>query len=236
MEVLEFLRRQAAKGGKAAAARMTPEQRRERARKAAAASAKVRSAKAKAKREANEIKKRRLLAYHEAGHAVMADICKIPISRVELRREGNRDGAVVLEPEGHPTTWRELLGRDNPSGYVRAQIRVSCGGIVAQEIFATMVLHEWEPRTWGIGGDIDDIQDWDSLLPEKPFVVARRLRMRTRNTLLRNWDLVEAVAEALLNSNGELSGSEVKAIIRGARAARTKARKKAEAEKEGNPT
>lgn len=49
MEVLEFLRKQAAKGGKAAAAKMTPKARRERARKAAAASAKVRSAKAKAK-------------------------------------------------------------------------------------------------------------------------------------------------------------------------------------------
>jgi hypothetical protein len=50
MEALEFLRKQAAKGGKAAAARMTPKARRERARKAAAASAKVRSKNARAKR------------------------------------------------------------------------------------------------------------------------------------------------------------------------------------------
>ena len=40
-----------AKGGKASAAKLTPEQRTERAKKAAAASAKVRTAKAKAKRE-----------------------------------------------------------------------------------------------------------------------------------------------------------------------------------------
>jgi hypothetical protein len=50
MEVLEFLRKQAAKGGKKAASKMTPEQRKERARKAAAASAKVRSKKARAKK------------------------------------------------------------------------------------------------------------------------------------------------------------------------------------------
>jgi hypothetical protein len=50
MEVLEFLRKQAAKGGKTAAQRMTAKQRRERAKKAAAASAKVRSRKARAKR------------------------------------------------------------------------------------------------------------------------------------------------------------------------------------------
>lgn len=52
MEVLEFLKRQAAKGGKAAARRMTKAERIARAKKAAAASAKVRSAKARAKRRA----------------------------------------------------------------------------------------------------------------------------------------------------------------------------------------
>lgn len=52
MEVLNFLRKQAAKGGETAAKRMTPAERSERARKAAAASAKVRSAKARAKRAA----------------------------------------------------------------------------------------------------------------------------------------------------------------------------------------
>lgn len=52
MEVLEFLRKQASKGGKSAATKMTAEQRSERARKAAAASAVVRSKKAKAKKRA----------------------------------------------------------------------------------------------------------------------------------------------------------------------------------------
>jgi hypothetical protein len=51
MEVREFLKRQAAKGGKTAAKRMTAAQRKARARKAAAASAKVRSAKAKARKK-----------------------------------------------------------------------------------------------------------------------------------------------------------------------------------------
>lgn len=54
MEVLEFLRKQASKGGKTAARRMTKAQRVARAKKAAAASAKVRSAKAKAKRKAGK--------------------------------------------------------------------------------------------------------------------------------------------------------------------------------------
>jgi hypothetical protein len=49
MEVLEFLRKQASKGGKLAAKRMTKAQRVARAKKAAKASAKVRSAKAKRK-------------------------------------------------------------------------------------------------------------------------------------------------------------------------------------------
>ena len=51
MEVLEFLRRQAAKGGKAAAGRMTTAERIARAKKAAKASARVRSQIAKAKRD-----------------------------------------------------------------------------------------------------------------------------------------------------------------------------------------
>jgi hypothetical protein len=51
MEVLEFLREQAGKGGKVAAKNMTAAQRKARAKKAAAASAKVRSAKARAKRK-----------------------------------------------------------------------------------------------------------------------------------------------------------------------------------------
>jgi len=52
MELMAFFKESGRKGGKIAAARMTPEQRRERARKAAAASAKVRSAKAKGRRAA----------------------------------------------------------------------------------------------------------------------------------------------------------------------------------------
>jgi hypothetical protein len=51
MEVLEFLRKQAAKGGRKRASRMTKAERIASAKKAAAASAKVRSAKARAKRE-----------------------------------------------------------------------------------------------------------------------------------------------------------------------------------------
>jgi len=54
MEMEEFFRKTGAQGGKTAAKRMTPEQRRERAKKAAAASAKVRSKKAKAKKKAGK--------------------------------------------------------------------------------------------------------------------------------------------------------------------------------------
>jgi len=50
--MLEFFKSTGRKGGKTAAQRMTPEERRKRAQKAAAASAKVRTAKAKAKRKA----------------------------------------------------------------------------------------------------------------------------------------------------------------------------------------
>jgi hypothetical protein len=49
MEVIEFLRRQASKGGKAAAKALDKPARVARAKKAAKASAKVRTAKAKAK-------------------------------------------------------------------------------------------------------------------------------------------------------------------------------------------
>ena len=51
-EVLEFLRKQAAKGGKIAAKRMTKAERTARAKTAAAASAKVRSKKAAATKKA----------------------------------------------------------------------------------------------------------------------------------------------------------------------------------------
>jgi hypothetical protein len=53
-DVLEFLKKQGRKGGKAAAETMTPEGRSERARKAAAKSAEVRSKKAAAKRKARK--------------------------------------------------------------------------------------------------------------------------------------------------------------------------------------
>jgi hypothetical protein len=54
MEVVEFLRRQAAKGGKAAAKNMTKADRIERAKRAAAASAKVRTKKARARKKAEK--------------------------------------------------------------------------------------------------------------------------------------------------------------------------------------
>jgi hypothetical protein len=53
-DVLEFLKKQGRKGGKAAAETMTPEERAERARRAAAKSAEVRSKKAAAKRKARK--------------------------------------------------------------------------------------------------------------------------------------------------------------------------------------
>lgn len=53
-EVLEFLRCQASKGGKAAAESMTPKQRKERPKVAAAASAKVRSQRGRARKKKAE--------------------------------------------------------------------------------------------------------------------------------------------------------------------------------------
>jgi hypothetical protein len=59
MNVVEWLRDQAAKGGKAAAKSMTQAERTERAKKAAAASAKVRSKKARERRKAEKDSSRR---------------------------------------------------------------------------------------------------------------------------------------------------------------------------------
>jgi hypothetical protein len=53
-DVLEFLKKQGRKGGKAAAETMTAEERAERARKAAAKSAQVRSKKAAAKKKSRK--------------------------------------------------------------------------------------------------------------------------------------------------------------------------------------
>jgi hypothetical protein len=59
MNVVEWLREQAAKGGRAAAKKMTPAERSERARKAAAASAKVRTKKARERRKADKAARKR---------------------------------------------------------------------------------------------------------------------------------------------------------------------------------
>ena len=56
MEVLEYLKRQASKGGKKRAEALSPQKRKAIARKAAAASAKVRSAAAKMKAKAKKDK------------------------------------------------------------------------------------------------------------------------------------------------------------------------------------
>ncbi|RMH25317.1 MAG: ATP-dependent metallopeptidase FtsH/Yme1/Tma family protein [Planctomycetota bacterium] len=181
----------------------------------------------------------KLVAYHEAGHAVLQALLKDadPLHKVTIIPRGDSGGATFSLPEkdrmGYSLKW--LL----------ATMRVVCGGRIAEEkamndvssgasqdirqitaIARAMVL-EWgmSPKLGFINYAGQDTRD--SFIPEKDYseetarIIDEEIKRLTseayaeaQRLLEQNWDKVVAVAEALLKHE-TLTADEVHKLMRG---------------------
>jgi len=181
----------------------------------------------------------RLVAYHEAGHAVLQSLLKDadPLHKVTIIPRGGTGGATFYLPEkdrmGYGLKW------------LHAQMRICCGGRIAEEkavgdvssgasmditqatrIARTMVLE------WGMSPKLGFVRyagadTRETFLPEKEYsdetakIIDDEIKRLTdeayndaRTMLLENWDKVVSVAEALLIYE-TLNGDEVGKLMNG---------------------
>ncbi len=180
-----------------------------------------------------------LVAYHEAGHAVLQAMLKDadPLHKVTIIPRGNSGGATFSLPEkdrmGYGLKW------------LHATMRVICGGRIAEakamddvssgassDIRQVTSLARAMILEWGMSAKLGFINyagedTRESFIPDKDYSedTARVIDEETRRIvdeaykdaermLMEEWDKVEAVAQALLKYE-TLTADEVHKLMRG---------------------
>jgi cell division protease FtsH len=181
----------------------------------------------------------KLVAYHEAGHAVLQALLKDadPLHKVTIIPRGDSGGATFSLPE------RDRMGYSLK--WLLATMRVVCGGRIAEEkamndvssgasqdirqitTIARAMILEWgmSPKLGFINYSGQDTRE--AFVPEKDYsedtarIIDEEVKRLTseayeeaQRLLDQNWDKVVAVAEALLKHE-TLTADEVHKLMRG---------------------
>ncbi len=181
----------------------------------------------------------KLVAYHEAGHAVLQALLKDadPLHKVTIIPRGDSGGATFSLPE------RDRMGYSLK--WLLATMRVVCGGRIAEEkamndvssgasqdirqitTIARAMILEWgmSPKLGFINYSGQDTRE--AFIPEKDYsedtarIIDEEVKRLTseayeeaQRLLDQNWDKVVAVAEALLKHE-TLTADEVHKLMRG---------------------
>jgi cell division protease FtsH len=191
------------------------------------------------KSRVREKEENKLVAYHEAGHAILQVLLKDadPLHKVTIIPRGDFGGATFALPEkdrtGYSLKW------------ILATLRVVCGGRIAESKamgnicsgassdirqatgLARAMILEWgmSPKLGFINYAGQDTRE--TFIPEKDYSedTARVIDEETRRIvdeayaeaekmLFENWDKVEAVAQALIKYEN-LTADEVHKLMRG---------------------
>ncbi|MEL7473422.1 MAG: ATP-dependent zinc metalloprotease FtsH, partial [Planctomycetota bacterium] len=198
---------------------------------------KIRFGRAKKSRH-REKDENKLVAYHEAGHAVLQALLKDadPLHKVTIIPRGDAGGATFSLPEKDRTGFGLK--------WLLATMRVVCGGRIAEERamddvssgatmdiaqvtqFARAMILEWgmSPRLGFVryaGADTREMSLSGEYSDETAKIIDEEVRRLTdesyheaKQLLDDNWDKVVAVAESLLKHE-TLSGDDVHRLMRG---------------------
>jgi hypothetical protein len=130
-------------------------------------------------------------AYHEAGHALAARQLGLRLTEVSL------DAATTMTPQSHS-------GR-------RRSCAVDYAGPVAEQHFARLTSDEcaalWQDAWTGDRRHIEALQ----------LIDAERVKARERAKWLvaTHWRKIDALAKALIEHDGPITGDEMNALLRG---------------------
>jgi cell division protease FtsH len=181
----------------------------------------------------------KLVAYHEAGHAVLQVLLTDadPLHKVTIIPRGDYGGATFSLPEkdrhGYGLKW------------LRATMRMSCGGRIAEEkamgdvssgaagdIAQVTAMAKAMIEEWGMSPKLGFVRysgadSREMFLPDKAYsddtarIIDEEIKrlvgeayQDAEQMLVANWDKVVAVADALLRHE-TLSADEVNALMRG---------------------
>lgn len=171
-------------------------------------------------------KDKKIVAYHEAGHAVVTYLCGLPIARASIQSTTSGVGGVVFQAEGDSmfTTDEEF----------RQQVMIAYGGRASEQIKfdnvttgasnditqATKLISNYIER-YGFDKDFGlldmgvlketSVID-NSVIVERISKMSRKLYNNTVELLSKNYVLVEALATKLLEEE-TLSGNSIKELL-----------------------
>ena len=165
------------------------------------------------------------VAYHEAGHAVMAVVLDLPLSRARVFSRTDGIGGTATVP---PLPGGEVLVLSSREAYLYARDRIDfClaglaaehlsgvpGRLADEETFLASVQHDYqsacEMACWCVRA-----KPSDTIAGRQIRYVVRRQRL-VRNRISQHAKAVHEVAAAI-RKRRSLTGDEVRAIVRGQR-------------------
>ena len=155
-----------------------------------------------------------LTAHHEAGHAVMAELCGQHVTAVEIVGDADHVGSVrSLRFRPDPL---EVVDPSLPTAHLERRLLCLLAGPVAEAMAGGR--DDWAER----GGDeLDEavrlalkvVRDCNRVLP-----YLEEARSHVKTLLEQHWDAVARVAEGLMDC-GSLGGDEVRRVLEERRSA-----------------
>jgi hypothetical protein len=149
----------------------------------------------------------RLTAYHEAGHAVMAQLCGRQVTEVEI--VGDREHTGSMQSLAFPPDPAEGPSPSALAADLECRLKCVLAGTVAEGMISGR--EGWDETS----GDLDLavrlamqlVDDCEDVLP-----LLEDLRIDVERNLRRHWPAVELLAGELLR-RAALSGSEVRRLL-----------------------
>jgi len=165
---------------------------------------------------------KKVVAYHEAGHAVAARLLGVTITETKVRLK--RD-----EPSIHVQTRSAGdAARGTPAFRkgLEADIQVALAGGIAQQCYSPQSYHEDQMEDDGQNaaaaatrhclesgnGELGTVFRFEGKIPPEAADLVHRLHEPTVSLIRENWDKVERVATAFLK-RGELTQAEIDAVM-----------------------
>jgi len=145
----------------------------------------------------------RVTAYHEAGHAVMAQLCGQQITRVEIVGDADLTGSVdSLRFPADPAL-------DDGSDAIADRIKCTLAGMVAEAMVSGR--EDWDEKSEDLDLAVrlamQLVDDCEAVLP-----YLEALRREIEQELSDRWVAVELLAIELLHRKA-LTGSEVRKLL-----------------------